>query len=86
MELNRELANRQIIEVLSDEPEIGVILERYGIGCVKCSIGTCLLKDVVAVHFLGDEIEARIEQEINAYLDGLPAGKKETPVPVEVRL
>ena len=30
--------------------------------------GICLVKDVVSIHALGDEIEAQIETEINAYL------------------
>ncbi len=68
MELRGELGNRNIKEAIAAFPKIGDILEKYGIGCSKCSIGTCLLQDVVAVHFLGAESEARIAEEINAYL------------------
>ncbi|HSH13468.1 MAG TPA: hypothetical protein VLA15_06955 [Desulfurivibrionaceae bacterium] len=68
MELHGGLGNRNIKEAIALSPGIGEILEKYEIGCSKCSIGTCLLKDVVSVHFLGAETEARIEKELNAFL------------------
>lgn len=69
MKLQNGLGDREIIEVIREHPGIGEILAAHEIGCTACSIGTCLLKDVVAVHFLGQEIEERIEKEINAFLD-----------------
>ena len=71
MELKSDIDSVNIKEVIEKHPEIGNILERYEIGCIKCSTGTCILKDVVAVHFLGDETEKMIEEEINSYLEGL---------------
>ena len=71
MKLRNDLGNQPIKEVIEYHPRIGEILNRYEIGCLECSIGTCLLKDVVAVHVLGDAIEALIEKEINAYLESL---------------
>lgn len=71
MQLKNDLGNRPIKEVIETHPAIGEILNRYEIGCLACSIGTCLLKDVVAVHVLGEAIEALIEKEINAYLESL---------------
>lgn len=68
MELQGGFGNRNIKEVIAASPGIGEILDRYGIACSKCSIGTCLLKEVVAVHFLGAEAEGRIETELNAFL------------------
>ena len=68
MQLDNGIGARQIKDVIEEHPEIGVILDRFGIGCTKCSIGTCLLQDVVSVHVLGDAIEKKIEEEINAYL------------------
>jgi hypothetical protein len=76
MKLNNDTGSRSIRETLELYPGIGVILDRHGIGCSRCSVGTCLLQDVVAVHFLGGETETRIEQEINdflASLDHVPA-------------
>ena len=71
MRLHNDLGNRGIKEVIKEHPEIGDILSKYEIGCLECSIGSCLLKDVVAVHVLGDAIEEIIEKEINHYLDNL---------------
>lgn len=71
MKLTNNLGDRPIKDVLGEHPLIGEVLDRHGIGCIKCSVGTCLLKDVVAVHFLGDETEAIIEKEINSYLANL---------------
>ncbi len=68
MQLHNDLGQQNIKEAIQAYPEIGTILEKYGIACIKCSVGTCLLKEVVAVHVLGDEMEAQIEKEINAYL------------------
>ncbi len=44
------------------------MLEKYEIGCVTCAVGICLVNDVVSIHALGDEIEAKIEREITDYL------------------
>jgi len=70
MKLDKDMGNRPIKEVIEAHPRIGEILKKYEIGCLACSIGTCFLKDVVAVHVLGDTIEAMIEKEINEYLAG----------------
>ncbi len=69
MKLKNDIGDMPIIDVLKDHPMIGEILNKHEIGCIKCSVGTCLLKDVVSVHFLGDEVETQIETEINAYLE-----------------
>jgi hypothetical protein len=71
MQLNNGLGTRQIKDVIEEHPEIGRLLDKYAIGCIKCSIGTCLLQDVVSVHMLGDAVEERIEKEINTYLANL---------------
>jgi hypothetical protein len=71
MNLRNDLGNQPIKEVIETHPRIGEILNKYEIGCLECSIGTCLLKDVVVVHVLGDAIDAMIEKEINLYLESL---------------
>lgn len=68
MKLLQDMGAKNIKEAIQAHPRIGEILDRYEIGCTKCTVGTCLLQDVVTVHFLGDGTEARIEEEINAYL------------------
>ncbi len=60
--------NKEIKEIIEACPEVGRILDEYGIGCVPCSVGSCLLKDVVGIHNLDPEREAtlmyRIEKAI----------------------
>jgi hypothetical protein len=69
MNLNNGIGDLAIQDVVKDHPKIGEILDEYEIGCVGCSVGICLVKDVVTIHYLGDEIEATIEKQINEYLD-----------------
>ena len=60
--------NKEIKKIIEACPEVGRILDEYGIGCVPCSLGSCLLKDVVGIHNLDPEQEAtlmyRIEKAI----------------------
>lgn len=68
MELHQNIGSQAIQDVLQDHPQIGIILEKFDIGCVTCRVGICLLKDVVTIHALGEQVETQIEQEINEYL------------------
>ena len=68
MQLNQQIGDQAIQDVIKEHPQIGEILNRFDIGCVTCSVGICLVKDVVSIHALGAEVEAQIETEINAYL------------------
>ena len=72
MKLPAEIGEQPINRTIELHPRIGEILSRYEIGCVTCGVGICLVKDVVAIHALGDEVETRIEQEITEYLNTLP--------------
>lgn len=49
--------NRGIKEIIQEFPETGRILDQFNIGCTACSVGTCLLKDIVEVHNLPYEEE-----------------------------
>ena len=69
MELKNDLGTKAIQDVITRHPAIGDILNRYDIGCVTCKVGICLLKDVVSIHGLSPEDEARIAAEINGYLE-----------------
>lgn len=64
----KNVLNKEIKEIINAHPEVGRVLEEYGIGCVPCSVGSCLLKDVVGIHNLDPEQEAtlmyRIEKAI----------------------
>jgi hypothetical protein len=68
MNLPAEIGEQAINQVIETHPRIGEILDHYEIGCVTCGVGICLVKDVVSIHALGDEIEAKIEQELLEYL------------------
>jgi hemerythrin-like domain-containing protein len=60
--------NMGIKDVIDAFPVIESILEEYDIGCGPCSVGTCLLKDIVEIHRLPpekeQELSARIEKAI----------------------
>ena len=68
MNFNNELGDKAIQDVMQDYPEVGEILACYEIGCTTCKVGICLLKDVVSIHGLSKEDEAKIELEINEQL------------------
>jgi hypothetical protein len=68
MNFNNGFGDTAIQDVMQRYPEIGEILARYDIGCTTCKVGICLLKDVVSIHGLSKEDEAKIEQEINNHL------------------
>lgn len=73
MNLPQEIGGQAINRVIEQHPVIGAILDKHGIGCVTCGVGICLVKDVVSIHALGDEVEAAIEKEIKIYLEGQAA-------------
>lgn len=68
MDFNNGVGEKAIQDVMRSYPEIGEILARYDIGCTTCKVGICLLKDVVSIHGLSKEDEAKIELEINRQL------------------
>ena len=78
MNLPQAIGEQAINKVIEEHPVIGEILEKYDIGCVTCGVGICLVKDVVSIHALGDEIEARIEKEITDYLSTQNISEGET--------
>ena len=69
MKLPQAIGEQAINKTIEQHPQIGEILQKYDIGCVTCGVGICLVKDVVAIHALGEEIETKIEQEIMDYLN-----------------
>lgn len=58
--------NRAIKDVITEFPEVGDILAEYDVGCVTCQVGTCLLKDIVAIHNLPPETEQALMLRIAA--------------------
>ncbi len=69
MKLPDGIGDQSINKTIEQHPFIGEVLQKYDIGCVTCGVGICLVNDVVSIHALGDEIEAKIEQEITDYLN-----------------
>lgn len=55
-----------IKELIGRFPALGTILEEYEIGCVPCSVGTCLLRDIVEIHNLSPEDEQELMAGIAA--------------------
>ena len=53
----KSLLNQPIKAVINQYPVIGDLLEAYGVACTTCSVGTCLLKDIVSIHSLTKEQE-----------------------------
>ncbi len=50
-----EFLNKSIKEIIRQHPKIERSLDEYKIGCAPCSVGTCLLKDIVEIHNLSPE-------------------------------
>ena len=57
--------NTPIKEVITKFPRVGEILEEYEIGCVPCSVGSCLLKDIIEVHNLSEKEEKEVMAKIS---------------------
>ncbi|RUA02065.1 MAG: hypothetical protein DSY89_03565 [Deltaproteobacteria bacterium] len=60
--------NTGIKQIIDQFPEVGGILDAHGIGCAPCSVGTCLLKDIIEIHHLGEDEEKVIMAKIAAVL------------------
>jgi len=61
--------NMEIKKVITEFPRVGAILNEYGIGCVTCSIGTCLMKDIIGIHNVPKNIEAQMMKKLEAALN-----------------
>ena len=59
-----EYLNKSIKEIINQFPEVGDILNEYNVGCVPCSVGSCLLKDIVEIHALLPEEEQELMARI----------------------
>ncbi len=62
--------HKSIKEVINQFPEVERILDEYQIGCGPCTVGSCLLKDVIEIHRLPanerQEMMARIAEVISS--------------------
>ena len=53
-----------IKDLIARCPAVGKILEEFSIGCVPCSVGTCLLSDIVDIHDLSPDDEETLLSRI----------------------
>ncbi len=73
-----------IKELIDRFPAVGAILDGRGIGCVPCSVGSCLFGDIVEIHNLSPEDEnALMKQVASVVAPGedvrLPESRKSRP-------
>lgn len=78
-----EYLNKPIKEIIEKYPAVESVLNDYDIGCGPCSVGTCLLKDIVSIHRLPDDqqqqLMARIAKTIGQGQDiQIPETEKRT--------
>jgi hemerythrin-like domain-containing protein len=57
--------NKGIKEIITEFPEIEQILDEYEVGCGACGEGLCLLKDIVEIHDLDEELETELMSRIS---------------------
>lgn len=57
--------NKGIKEIITEIPEVEAILDEFEIGCGTCGEGLCLLKDIVEIHYLDEEVEAELMARIS---------------------
>jgi len=60
--------NKGIKDIITEFPQIGGILEEYDIGCVPCTVGICLLKDILDIHKMTPEKEQELMARIEAVI------------------
>lgn len=77
--------NKGIKDIITEFPEVADILEDYGIGCGPCTVGICLLKDILDIHKMAPEKEQELMSRIEAAIYPLrkieivSAGKRTQP-------
>jgi len=74
MELYRK---KGIKEIIAEFPEIGKILEEYGIGCGPCTVGVCQLDDILDIH----KMESDKEQELMTRIEAVIYPEREINIP-----
>lgn len=74
-----DFLNKNIKEIIAQYAETGKILDRYNIGCTTCSVGSCLLKDIIEIHNLSPEVESELVYEIERVIFPGKEVKKRPP-------
>jgi hemerythrin-like domain-containing protein len=48
---------RNVRDVMAEYPVSATVLSSHGIGCASCSVGTCMVRDIIDVHGLSEQQE-----------------------------
>ncbi len=67
-----------IKDIIAEFPDVGNILEEYGIGCGPCTVGICQLKDILDIH----KMEPEKEQELMTRIESVIYPERDLKVPV----
>jgi hemerythrin-like domain-containing protein len=62
----QDYLDRNVKEIIGTFPPVEELLDRHGIGCASCGLGTCQLKDIVEIHDLAPDDEAALLTAIAA--------------------
>ncbi len=65
-----EFMNKQMKELIEEYPALNDLLAEYDIGCGPCTVGICLLKDIVQIHQMGPEKEKELMSRIGEVIVG----------------
>ena len=82
--------NKGIKEIITEFPEVEKILDEFEIACSTCGEGLCLLKDIVEIHYMEEEVESELMAKIsNAIFPDktieFPKRKRKTSCPKEIK-
>ena len=82
--------NKGVKEIITEFPKIEKILDEYNIGCGTCGEGLCLLKDIVEIHNVDDDVEEELMARISKvfYPDQdikIPKRKRKPQGPKEIK-
>lgn len=64
----KKYENKGIKEIIAEFPEVGTVLEQYGIGCGPCTVGMCQLKDILEIHQMEPEQERELMLRIESVI------------------
>jgi hemerythrin-like domain-containing protein len=65
----KKYLDKPIKKIIEEYPAVENVLNDYDIGCGPCSVGICLLKDVVAIHRLPDDQQQQLMARIAKTID-----------------
>ena len=68
--MNDARMNQKIKSVIAEFPAIEQILKEYGVGCGACTVGTCLVKDIVSIHDLSKAREEELLKRFDLVFKG----------------